>query len=53
MFDSFNIMTITLKSLDLPNFGISKKQPKIKSQIYLDRVEKLKNDLKKIILNLL
>ena len=47
MFDSFKIMTINLKSLDLPYFGMSKKQPKINSQIYIDRVEKFKNDLKK------
>ena len=47
MFDSFNIMAISLKSLDLPYFGMSKKQPKIESQIYIERVKKFKNDLKK------
>ena len=47
MFDSFYIMAISLKSLDLPNFGMSKTQPKIESKIYLERIKKFKNDLKK------
>jgi len=47
VFDSFNIMAISLKSLDLPYFGMSKKQPKIESQIYIERVKKFKNDLKR------
>tara|TARA_Y100001970_G_C14154911_1_gene814976 strand:- start:47 stop:1441 length:1395 start_codon:yes stop_codon:yes gene_type:complete len=40
-------MAISLKSLDLPYFGMSKKQPKIESQIYIERVKKFKNDLKR------
>ena len=44
---NLNIMEISLKSLDLPDFGMSKNQPQIKSQIYLERLRKFKNDLKK------
>ena len=46
MFDTFIYMTISLIPLDLPDFGMSKEQPKIESEIYLKRLRKFKNDLK-------
>jgi len=39
-------MTVNLVSLDLPDFGTSKEQPVIDSKIYLERLRKLKSDLK-------
>jgi len=46
VFDAFIYMTINLISLDLPDFGMSKEQPEIDSNIYLERLRKFKNDLK-------
>ena len=39
-------MTISLISLDLPDFGIPKEQPTINAEIYKERLIKFRADLK-------